>query len=407
MDNLFTNIKEQFPTLSADPDLAYFDSAASTQTHSSVIDAMNHYYEHERSNVHRGDYKISRSVSEKVDTAREQVAELINASAEQVIFTSGATEGLNIVANWFKNASTVIITDMEHSANILPWIAQGRTINNGGLKVLPALTDGSIDMDAAGKLFQSCPKDTLLSIIATSNVTGHDTPWTMLAQLAKQYNISVCLDACQTVGSHKLDVSQTPIDFAVFSAHKMFGPTGVGVLYSKHDVNKLRPTRLGGGAVMHYDLEGNVEWVHGPEKHEPGTPNIAGIIGTGVAAEWIKYVGYEKIVKQIDDVSEYLLTAGLFDIPGMIPLTPQRHLRSLPSGINIHSFIFDNHHPSDVGALLGSNDVAVRAGKLCAHPFVNKLSTKGVLRISWSIYNTSNDCRKLVDQLCKTLTKLG
>lgn len=407
MDSITDDIKAQFPTLANDPELAYFDSAASTQTHVSVIKAMNHYYEHERSNVHRGDYAISRSVSNKVEVARAQVAELINAKPGQIIFTSGATASLNMIADWFKAADTVIITDMEHSANILPWLAQGRTIDNGGLKVIPAHPDGSIDIDAASKMFSNCNGNTLLSIIATSNVTGHDTNWSILTQIAKQYNITVCIDACQTVGSHMLDTDAVQCDFAVFSAHKMFGPTGVGVLYSRHNVNKLRPVRLGGGAVMHYDFNGNVDWVEGPEKHEPGTPNIAGIIGTGIAAEWIKYVGYKAIVKRIDEVHGHLILAGLLNIPGLNPVCQQRRLNGLPNGVNIHSFIPEKPHPSDVGALLGNNNVAVRAGKLCAHPFVNKISSKGVLRVSWSIYNTQQDCIKIVDELCKTIERLS
>lgn len=404
---MFNDIKQQFPTLRNSPELAYFDSAATTQTHVSVIDAMNYYYEHERTSVHRGDYAISRSVSEKVETAREQVADLISAKPEQIIFTQGATEGLNIIANWFKSVDTVIITDMEHSANILPWLAQGRSINNKRLIVLPAMADGSIDLDAASKIFSSCTGSTLLSIVATSNVTGHDTPWNLLTQLAKQHNITVCIDACQTVGSHKLNADITPFDFAVFSAHKMFGPTGIGALFSRHSLDNMRPVRLGGGAVMHYDLQGNVEWVHGPHKHEPGTPNVSGIIGMGVAAEWINYVGYEKIIERIDSLNQYLSVAGLFNIDGLVPITKQSSANGLPIYRNVHSFVLDKHHPSDVGAILGSNNVAVRTGKLCAHPFVNKISSKGVIRVSFNIYNTQEDCIKLVDELCKTMKKLG
>lgn len=406
MDSL-SGIEDQFPTLANNKELAYFDSAASTQTHNSVLAAMNHYYEHERSNVHRGDYAISRSVSDKVETAREQVAELINAKPEQILFTAGATEGINIVADWFEGADVVFITDKEHSANIMPWLAQGRNVDNGRLVVLETTPDGNVDTATAIQLFDEHKgKRCLLSMIAISNVSGVVTNWKLIGNIAKTYHFSVCIDACQTVGSHKFDSSSPVCDFAVFSAHKMYGPTGTGVLYCKHDTDLLRPVRLGGGAVMHYDFSGNVEWVSGPSKHEPGTPNIAGIIGTGVAAEWISYVGYDAIQQKLSELNQYLSDAGLFDIPNMVPVCKQRSLNGIQSSSNIHSFILNGVHPSDVGALLGNNNVAVRAGKLCAHPYVNALSSNGVLRVSLGVYNTEQDCKKLVEELWNAMKRL-
>lgn len=400
------NIKQEFPTLVNLPELAYFDSAASTQTHTSVLQAMNHYYEFERCNVHRGDYEISRLASDKLDIAREQVAELVNVKPENIIFTTGATEGMNIIADWYKSVSTVIITELEHSANVMPWLAQGRTTQNGRLKVLPTDIDGSIDLHEAEKIISANP-GSLVSIIATSNVTAHDTPWGSIANIAKQYGCTVALDACQTVGSHELAFTDW-IDFAVFSGHKMYGPVGVGVLVCNTDVNKLRSVRLGGGAVRHYDFEGNIVFNDGPEKHEPGTPNIAGIIGLGVAAEWIKYIGYKEINKRLNTVERYLIDAGLYDIKHLTPVHRQFDLAGLnKSTLNIASFTSQKIHPSDIGALLGTRDVAVRAGKLCAHHIVNKLSDKGVLRISWGIYNTKEDCVKLVDELCKATNRLA
>lgn len=399
------NWKSQFPTLSNKDDLAYFDSAASTQTHGRVITAIVNYYEWARCNIHRGDYEISRKVSDEVDVARESVAELINAKPEQIIFTSGATEGLNMIAEWYKNVPTVFITELEHSANVVPWLAQGRNTENGKLKLIPTHENGDVDLHELNKTLSS-HQGSLVSIVATSNVTGTDTPWTAIAQIAKSNGCAVAVDACQTVGSHKLDVEANPdVDFAVFSGHKMYGPTGIGVLYSKHDVNSLRPTKLGGGAVMHYDVKGNVVFNEGPEKHEPGTPNISGILGLGVAAEWINYIGYDEIINRIMTVNEYLIEAGLYDIKGLKCVNPQLELATA-SPTNIASFVVRGAHPSDVGALLGSKGVAVRAGKVCAHHIVNKLSSSGILRISWSVYNTEEDCKKLVEELCQAMNKL-
>ena len=407
MKKLLSNIRDEFPTLVNNPGLAYFDSAASTQTHTSVLKAMNEYYEQARCNVHRGDYALSRTVSDQCDLARVRVAELINAKPEQIIFTAGATEGMNIVASWSQTVDKVIVTDAEHSANIMPWLMQGRNIQNGRLIVLPVDPDGTIDLEATHKIF-SQNVGALLSVIGTSNVTGSDTQWQTLAGMAKQYGMTTCVDVCQTVGSHKFDVTQADIDFAVFSGHKMYGPVGIGALYVKHDVNELRAVRSGGGTVNHYDLAGNIEWVEGPEKHEPGTPNIAGIIGMGVAAEWINYIGYEEISNKIREVSSWLHEYQIHNIAGLRPLHYDLQTALLPelaSVSNIISFV-PTAHPSDIGAILGSRNVAVRAGKLCAHPCVNKYSSKGVLRVSWSIYNTKEDCKLLVEELCKAIQKL-
>ena len=277
--------KDQFPTLSNDNTLAYFDSAASTQTHQSVLDRMNKYYEHQRCNVNRGDFRISQEVSNEVEVAREQVADLINAKPEQIMFTSGATEGLNIIAEWYKDAPVVIITEAEHTANILPWIAQGRTIENGRLQVLPITEYGVVDIEHAVKVFEKFPY-AVLSIHSHSNVTGIGTDYKKLTKAAHDHGITVVVDACQTIGTHEFDVYT--VDHAVFSGHKMYGPTGIGFMYSRVPMEILRAVRLGGGAVRHYDFSGNIDFYDGPTKHEVGTPNIAGILGLGIAAEWIK-----------------------------------------------------------------------------------------------------------------------
>lgn len=399
------NIKHQFPTLANKPDLAYFDSAASTQTHESVLNAMDEYYRHNRCNIHRGDYEISRKVSDQVEVARECVADLINAKPEQIIFTQGATEGMNMIAEWFKNVPTVFITELEHSANVMPWLAQGRNTGNGRLQLIPTHENGDVDLGELQKTLEN-HQGSLVSIIATSNVSGCDTPWISIANIAKSNGCSVVVDACQTVGSHRFDVGSNPtIDFAVFSGHKMYGPTGIGVLYSQHDVNKLRPTKLGGGPVQHYDVTGNVVFHEGPTKHEPGTPNVAGILGLGVAAEWINYVGYDEIIDRIMTVNSWLVDAGLYDIKGLSCVNKQLELATA-SPANIASFVVRGAHPSDVGALLGSKGVAVRVGKVCAHHIVNKLSSNGILRVSWSIYNTKEDCERLVEELCQAMNKL-
>ena len=397
---MFFNLKEEFPTLQNDPSLVYLDSAASTQTHQRVLDAMNNYYEHKRCNVNRGDFKISQEVSAQIEDARYSVAKLIGASAEQIMFTAGATEGLNIIAEWYKDVPYVIISEAEHTANILPWIAQGRTVDNGRLIVLPINDRGVISTQDACKILEDHPAG-LLSIHSHSNVTGIPTDYKKLTKVAHDNGTRVVIDACQTIGSHKFDCYT--VDHAVFSGHKMYGPTGIGFMYSRLPLERLRSVRQGGGAVTHYDFNGNVEFYDGPAKHEVGTPNIAGILGLGVAAEWINFIGYDKMDQHFIDLDFAMSKTKLFDIKGLNLIYPSYR----QNGRNVYSFTCQGYHPSDVSALIGLDNIAIRVGKLCAHPIVNKVSGgKGVLRVSPGIYNTKEDMEKLSEGLCKAIKKL-
>jgi cysteine desulfurase/selenocysteine lyase len=393
-------MKQDFPTLANNPDLVYLDSAASTQTHQSVLDRMNRYYEQQRCNVNRGDFSISQEVSADIELSREQVAELIGARTEQIMFTAGATEGLNMIAEWHKDAPVVITTEAEHTANILPWMAQGRTVKNGRLVVLPVTERGTINTEEACKLFEQYPY-AVLAIHSHSNVTGIGTNFRKLCKAAHDQGIKVIVDGCQTIGTHEFD--PYTIDYAVFSGHKMYGPTGIGFMYSRIPFERLRSVRLGGGSVSHYDFEGNVEFYDGPAKHEVGTPNIAGILGLGVAAEYIKFVGYNEISRHFTKLDFAMSDTDIFNIQGLKLIYPNYR----QNGRYVYSFTCHGYHPSDVSALLGMDNIAVRVGKLCAHPIVNKVSGgKGVLRVSPGIYNTKEDLQKLSDSLCKAVAKL-
>jgi len=397
---LYNNIKEEFPTLVNNPELVYLDSAASTQTHQSVLDRMNQYYEEERCNANRGDFPISQKVSADIETAREEFAKLIKARPEQIMFTSGATEGLNIVADWYKNVPVVIITEAEHTANILPWVAQNRTTENGRLVVLPITDSGKINLDEANKVFEKYPY-ALLSIHSHSNVTGIPTSCKKLCKMAHDQGIKVVIDACQTIGTHEFD-SYT-YDYAVFSGHKMYGPTGVGVLYSRLPFERHRAVRLGGGSVVHYDLKGNVEFYDGPTKHEVGTPNLAGILGLGRAAEWMNYLKYENFKEHFTGLDFAMSDSDIFNIKGLDLIYKDYR----QNGRYVYTFTCTGYHPSDVSAFLGLDNIAVRVGKLCAHPIVNKVSGgRGVLRISPGIYTSKQDIFKLSDSLCKAIQKL-
>ena len=398
---LFKNVKQEFPTLNNNSDLVYLDSAASTQTHQRVLDKMSEYYEYKRCNVNRGDFKISQEVSAEIEDSRNSVAKLINAKPEQIMFTAGATEGLNIIAEWYKDAPVVIITEAEHTANILPWIAQGRTIDNGRLIVLPITERGTIDTNKACQMFEKYPNG-VLSINSHSNVTGIGTNYKKLTKAAHEQGIKVIIDGCQTLGTHQFDTCT--VDHAVFSGHKMYGPTGIGFMYSRLPLEKMRAVRLGGGSVTHYDFNGNVNFYEGPSKHEVGTPNIAGILGLGVAAEWLMYIGYQDMEKHFTDIDFAMSDTDIFNIKGLDLIYPSYR----QNGRYVYSFTCEGFHPSDVSALVGLDNIALRVGKLCAHPIVNKVSGgKGVLRVSPGIYNTTQDMQKLSDSLCKAIQKLS
>lgn len=391
--------KELFKTLVNNPELAYFDSAASTQTVSMVTDRMMKYYDNERCNVHRGDFPQSIKVTEDCENARESIANLINAKSNNIMFTSGATEGLNMVAEWCKDIPVVIISEAEHSANILPWLAQGRTIDNGRLVVMPLSSRGVVDPQVAKETFKAFP-NSVLSLIGTSNVNGLTNDLKTIIGMAHQENIRVCIDAAQMISSHKVDVQDLKPEWLVAGAHKFFGPTGIGFLYSRYDFDEYRPLKFGGGTVNSYNFHGSVEHYEGPIKHEPGTPNIAGVLGMGVAAEWINYIGYEEIQKQLLRVQTNLKDRGLFNISGMDLIHPSDELR------NVFSFT-TKVHAGDISAFLGNDNVAVRVGKVCAHPMVGKYGQGNILRVSTHLYNDDADCEKLVDKLCQTIQKLS
>jgi cysteine desulfurase/selenocysteine lyase len=332
-------MKQDFPTLVNNPDLVYLDSAASTQTHQSVLDRMNRYYEEQRCNVNRGDFRISQEVSADIEVARESIAELIGTTPEHIMFTAGATEGLNMIADWHKDAPVVIITEAEHTANILPWMAQGRTVENERLLVLPVTEKGTVNTAEACKIFEKYPY-AVLSIHSHSNVTGIGTDYRKLCKAAHDQGIKVVIDGCQTIGSHEFD--PYTVDYAVFSGHKMYGPTGIGFMYSRLPFERFRNVRLGGGCVTHYDFSGNVEFYDGPAKHEVGTPNIAGILGLGVAAEYIKFVGYNEMFRHFNKLDFAMSDTDIFNIKGLKLIYPNYR----QNGRYVYSFVCDGYHPS-------------------------------------------------------------
>jgi cysteine desulfurase/selenocysteine lyase len=394
--------REEFPTLKNNPDLIYLDNAATTQTHRLVVERMNAYYNHTRATSHRGEYPLSHLVTENCAAARSQVASLINVDADTVMFTTGATQGLNYVAEWCKDVSVVILTGAEHSANIVPWLAQGRSLENGRLQVIPikAYADGSqhIDLDAAKQIIEQHPQS-ILSVITSSNATGFDSDWQTLVDLAGAVGTRVCLDITQTVAHTKIDLTAYPVEWAVFSAHKMYGPVGIGALYCRSGFEDMKPIQYGGGQIAHVDFN-TALFKKSLERMEPGTQNIAGILGFGVAAEFINYVTYE----EINRIEQELYNAVINnDRINSLPLD-QLYSRNHPTAI--FSFRSNTHSPHDLATILGSKGIAVRSGRVCAHPFVNSLSRNGILRVSIAPYNTVEDIELLGSRLAESIALL-
>ena len=394
--------KKYFPTLKNNPGLAYFDSASSTQTHVEVLDAMQQYYNQFRSNTGRGEYSIANTTTEAVDTARAQVADLLNVDPKHIIFTAGATDGLNMIAEWCKSYKTVIITEAEHNANIVPWLEKGFSVEKGNLKVVRISDfDGMIDMDQLEEYLSVYSSDSLLmSFCATSNVTGVTQDWETIAYLCHKYGAAVAVDFCQTVAHRRIDLTATPVEWAVFSGHKMYGPTGVGVLYTAFDPSSLRPQRFGGGAVTNVNFA-RVDYAEGVARHEPGTPNVASIIGIGVAAELLTFVDFDEIHAQELRVINELYAQGFDCLPG-VDIYPQMW----GDHRSVYTLVPRKLHSSDIATLLSHTDVAVRTGRVCAHPFVDRISAgKGIVRISIAPYNTKQDVETLISELKRILFK--
>ncbi len=415
-EDLFS--RRYFPTLKNNPELLYFDSAATTHTHKWVVDRMDKFYREERCTVHRGDGKISNKIEEELELSRSRVAHLIGATPEQILFTGGATDGLNMIAEWNRSVKTVIVTEGEHNSNLIPWLAQGRSPGNG-LAILPLEYDHNrmpvINMNRAVEVLSRHSGDALLSICTHSNVTGTPvgySPYHTIFKEAKQYGIATCVDACQTVGHLKFDVDLNYADWAVFSAHKMYGPMGIGALYYRGGTNNLRPLKFGGGQVEHISLN-EITMRDAHYKHEVGTPNIPAILGFGVAAELINYVGYDEIVKKEIALSNAFNYTGMFNTHVTEELNCVARNQfptiygnfSVPGCQNIYSFV-SKYHPSDISALLAEKNVVIRAGKLCAHMFADKFSHNGLLRISLAPYNTAKECYSLMPILDEVLLSL-
>lgn len=395
------DIRQQFPILNRQVNgkpLVYFDNGATTQKPQPVIEALVNYYSEHNANIHRGVHTLSREATELFEAARKTVADFIGANDQEIIFTAGTTDSINLVANGvlFPEGSEIIVTEMEHHSNILPWQLWCEK-NKGILKVIPIRQDGQLDIDQLPALLSS--KTALIAITQVSNTLGVINPVKEVIQLAKQHQIPVLVDGAQSIPHLKVDVKDLDADFFVFSGHKIYGPTGVGVLYAKPQwIETLRLSKTGGGTIKTVTFE-KTEYVSGPLRFEPGTPHIEGVIGLAAALSYVKSIGMENIAEYEHQLLTYA-TQKLNEIPEVEIYA--NHLNKAA----VISFNVKGAHPFDVGTLLDKYGVAVRTGHHCTQPLMQHFNIPGTIRASFAIYNTIEEIDVFIEALRKSIWML-
>ncbi len=381
-----------------DEPLVYLDNAATTQKPQVVLDALMTYYHEDNANVHRGVHTLAERATAAYEASREKFRQFINAkSTKEVLFTRGTTTGLNWVGRFAEQVlepgDEVVISIMEHHSNIIPW--QEACKKTGAKLVYAYLKDGQLDMeDLANKITE---KTKFVSLAQVSNVLGCINPVKEIAKLAHQVGAYMVVDGAQSAPHMAIDVQDLDCDFFTLSGHKMLGPTGIGVLYGKEEIlNQMNPIEFG-GEMIDFVYEQEATWKELPWKFEAGTPNIAGAIALGAAVDYLSALGMENIHAYEQELVDYVLPK-LQAIDGLTvygPEDPSQHA-------GVIAFNIDGLHPHDVATALDYEGVAVRAGHHCAQPLINHLGISSAARASFYIYNTKEDCDKLVEAILAT-----
>lgn len=380
------SIKAAFPIFSHHPELVYLDNAATSQKPQAVIDAMNAFYTAGNANIHRGLYELSAQATQQYEAVRTRTSQFIGAKNPKTIaFTKGATEAINAVAFGFlqkklKPGDNVLVTAMEHHANIIPWQQVGHR-QGARLVVLPVDARGNLQLESLPGLLDS--RTRLLAVTHISNTLGTINPIEEIIDCAHKKNIPVLVDAAQSAGHYPLRLVEAKADFIVFSAHKMFGPQGVGVLYcSENHFDDMAPYNFGGGAIDQVTFS-ETSFMDYPHSMEAGTPHVAGILGLGAAIDFIHHLDLEITSRKVQNLAA-LFREGLNKMGAKPMGSPKVH-----SGIV--SFNVGNIHPHDVAGFLSQYQVAVRAGHHCTQPLHEAMGVPASVRASFSIYNTSSD----------------
>lgn len=393
-------IRQDFPILNTQMNgkpLVYLDNAASTQKPSAVIDAIQNYYTTYNANIHRGIYRLSEQATSMYEKTRQKVQHFIHAqSAKEIVFTRGTTESINLVAHsygekFLQKNDEILITAMEHHSNIVPWqiLAEKKELI---LKVIPMNDQGEILIDEFKKLINE--KTKLLSITHVSNALGTINPIQNMIDLAHQNNTLVFIDAAQSISHLELDVQSLDCDFMAFSSHKLYGPTGVGVLYTKEMIlEKMTPYQSGGDMIQAVTFDKTI-YNKIPYRFEAGTPNIAGTIGLYYAIEYIEKIGLDRIQSYETELLHYA-TEKISAFNQIKIIGNAQHKSS------ILSFVFDDIHPHDIGTFLDQDGIAIRAGHHCAMPTMDFFQVPATVRISLSFYNNYEEIDKCIQSLYK------
>ncbi len=398
--------RSDFPILSREvygKPLVYFDNGATTQKPKSVIDSISDYYSRYNSNIHRGVHHLSQKASFAYENARATVQKHINAnSANEIIFTRGTTESINLVAySFLRNRLTpgdeILITEMEHHSNILPW--QSLCEEKGAvLRIVPVNDNGELEIASLQKLLS--PKTKFFAFTHVSNTLGTINQAKEIIELAHAANITVLVDGAQAIPHMQVDVQDLNCDFYCFSAHKIYGPTGIGALYVKEDIlNDMIPYQTGGGTIKTVSFEKTV-YVDGPLKFEAGTPNIEGAIGFAKALDYVNEIGMENIAMHEHKLLVYA-TEKMKAIPAM------RIIGTAKEKAGVISFVVGKIHPFDLGTILDQQGIAVRTGHHCTQPLMERFGVPGTVRVSFGLYNTKEEVDLFIMALEKALKMLS
>ncbi|PLC52612.1 cysteine desulfurase CsdA [Pollutimonas nitritireducens] len=383
--------------------LVYLDNGATTQKPVAVIQAESRFYEQSNANIHRGVHWLSQHATDLYEQGRERVRQLLNAArSEEIVFTRGTTEGINLVCwSWARSAlkqgDEILITGMEHHSNIVPW--QLLCEQTGAvLRVVPVTDSGELDLDEYRALLG--PRTRLVGVVHISNALGTINPIAEMIAMAHEVGAKVLIDGAQAVAHQTVDVQALDCDFYAFSAHKLYGPTGIGALYVRYDILADMPPWQGGGDMIHTVSFERSTYADVPQRFEAGTPNIAGVVGMDAAIRYMQEIGMDTIAAHEQSLLD-AATAELASLPGI------RIIGTADRKAGIVSFVVDGIHPHDLGTILDMEGVAIRAGHHCAMPLMTRFGIPGTARASFALYNSHDDVAALAAGLRKAQKLFG
>lgn len=391
----FNALRADFPLLkqkNRGKPLVYLDNSNTNQKPQSVIDAISHYYCYDNANIHRGIYELSERATREYEKSRVNIKNFINAAhAHEIVFVRGTTEGINLVAQSYGRANIkagdeILVSMMEHHSNIVPWQLLAEQVG-AKLTVIPITDAGEISLDVYRQMLT--PKTKIVAITHASNALGTVNPIQEMAAIAHEHGVPILVDGAQAFPHMPVDVQALNCDFYVFSSHKAYGPTGIGILYGKEALLESMPPYQGGGDMIEQVTFEKTTFNKVPFKFEAGTPDIAGVIGFSAALSYLKKIGMEQIAAHEQSLLQYA-TEQLTQIPGLKVIGTAKHK------VGVISFILEDIHPHDIGTILDDQGIAIRAGHHCAMPIMERFKVPATVRASFGLYNTKEEIDALV-----------